>query len=147
MNTLLRIKGYVTSAEILEPFATYPDDLARHELFLFPESYDIYAQLERQIEELKMSHQMHQPRYSDLSFSYEDKPGLKDRVFARDCIKFESLHCPQLEGELSSLTYDDEFRGKYVQVVGHLQIQELGNCFLSFHIVEPAVHPADGFDN
>ena len=62
-------------------------------------------------------------------------------------LKFESLHSPRLEGDFSFLTCDDEFIGALVQVVGHLQIQELGNCFLSFHILEPAVHPAQGWDN
>ena len=45
------------------------------------------------------------------------------------------------------MSRDDELIGAYVQVVGHLQTQELGNCFLSFHILEPAVHPAHGWDN
>ena len=68
-------------------------------------------------------------------------------MFAGDSLKFESLYIPRLEGDFSFLTRDDELIGAYVQVIGHLQIQELGNCFLSFHILEPAVHPADGWDN
>ena len=58
-----------------------------------------------------------------------------------------SLHSPRLEGDISHLAYDEELIGKYVQVVGHLQIAEIGICFLSFHILEPAVHPACGWDN
>ena len=147
MNTLVRIKGYVSHADVLEPFTTYPEDLVRYELHLFPQSCDDFAVLEHRIEELKQQHEMKQPPYSERHYHLVEHPGIKDRVFAGDCIKFESLHSPRLEGVLSSLVHDDEFRGKFVQVVGHLQIQELGNCFLSFHIIEPAVHPADGFDN
>ena len=68
-------------------------------------------------------------------------------MFTGDCLKFESLHSPRLEGNFSRLTYDEELIGKYVQIVGHLQIAEMGICVLSFHILEPAVHPAEGWDN
>ena len=146
MKTLVRIKGYVSHADMLEPFTAYPEDLVRYELHLFPQSFDVFCDLEHRIEELKQEHEQKQSPYCERHYHLVEHPGVKDRVFAGDCIKFESLYSPRLEGELSSLTHDDEFRGKYVQVVGHLQIQELGNCFLSFHIVEPAVHPAEGFD-
>jgi len=147
MNTLVRIKGYVSHADVLEPFTTYPEDLVRYELHLFPYTFDAFGTLEHRIEELKREHEWKQPPYSEHHYNQVEHPAVEDRVFAGDCIKFESLHSPRLEGALSSLVHDDEFRGKFVQVVGHLQIQELGNCFLSFHIIEPAVHPADGFDN
>ena len=52
-----------------------------------------------------------------------------------------------LPGELSDLLHDDELLDRFVQVVGNVQIQERGNCFLSFHIVESMVHPASGFDD
>ena len=67
-------------------------------------------------------------------------------MFAGDCLKFESLHSPQLDGDSSCLSYDKELIGKYVQVIGHLKISEIGICFLSFHILEPAVYPAHGWD-
>ncbi len=68
-------------------------------------------------------------------------------MFAGDSLKFESLHIPRLVGDFSFLTRDDDLIGAFVHVVGHLQIQELGICFLSLHILEPAVHPAHGWDN
>ena len=71
---------------------------------------------------------------------------LTDRIIYGTQIKFESLLAPKLVGNISDLTHDQELSYKYVQVVGHLQIQDLGNCFLSFHIVESVVHPAEGFD-
>ena len=40
----------------------------------------------------------------------------------------------------------DEPFGKFVQVVGHIQILEAGNAMFSMHIVEPAFNSLDGFD-
>ena len=147
MNTLVRIQGYVTDAHVLEPYAKHSYDIKRYELNLCPSDCTHFYDLENRIEELKQQHEQqqlyHQLRYSN--FDNQNAP--RDRVFDSDCLKFESLHSPKLEGEFHLLAYDDELIGKFVQVVGHLQIQELGNCFLSFHILEPAVHPAHGWDN
>ena len=42
--------------------------------------------------------------------------------------------------------HDDELIGMFVQVVGHIQILEVGNAMLSMHIVEPAFNSLNGFD-
>ena len=147
MNTLLRIQGYVTDAHVLEPYAKHSYDIKRYELHLCPSDCTHFYDLEHRIEELKREHQQQQPHDSRCYSNHDTSLALKDRVFAGDSLKFESLHSSRLEGDFFLLTRDDELIGAYVQVVGHLQIQELGNCFLSFHILEPAVHPAHGWDN
>ena len=147
MNTLLRIQGYVTDAHVLEPYAKHSNDIKRYELHLCPSDYTHFYDLEHRVEELKREYEKQQPYESQRHANHDKRPVLKDRVFAGTSLKFESLHSPRLEGAFSSLANDNELIGAYVQVVGHLQIQELGNCFLSFHILEPAVHPADGWDN
>lgn len=147
MNTLLRIQGYVTDAHVLEPYAKYSCDIKRYELHLCPSDYTHFYDLEHRVEELKREYEKQQPYESQRYANHDKRPVLKDRVFVGTSLKFESLHSPRLEGDFSFLTRDDEFIGALVQVVGHLQIQELGNCFLSFHILEPAVHPADGRRN
>ena len=145
--TTIRIQGYVVRADVLQPFTTYHDEKERYELTLLPYNPDTAHQLEYQIEEVKRQFYMAQP----ASFYHEENnhPSrqLEDRVFENDCIKFESLFQPRLEGELSDLLHDDELWNRFVQVVGNVQIQERGNCFLSFHIVEAMPHPATGFDN
>ena len=147
MNTLVRIQGYVTDAHVLEPYAKHSCDIKRYELNLYPSDCTHFYDLENRIEELKQQHEQQQP-YHQLRYSnFDNQIAPRDRVFDSDCLKFESLHSPRMEGEFSSLARDDELIGAYVQIVGHLQIQELGNCFLSFHILEPAVHPAHGWDN
>ena len=44
------------------------------------------------------------------------------------------------------IKHDDEFIGKFVQDVGHIQILEAGNAMLSMHIVEPAFNSLGGLD-
>lgn len=145
--TTIRIQGYVTSADVLQPFTTYHHDNPRYELTVLPSNPDIFYEIEHQIEEVKRQFYQSQP----MSFYHEENnhPSrhLPDRVFEQDCIKFESLFPPRLEGELADLLHDDELLNRFVQVVGNVQIQERGNCFLSFHIVEPMMHPASGFDD
>ena len=145
--TTIRMQGYVVRADVLQPFTTYHDDRERYELVLLPSNPNVVHELEYQIEEAKR--QFH---YSQVaSFYYEENNHisrqLPDRVFEQDCIKFESLFPPRLEGELADCLHDDELLNRFVQVVGSVQVQERGNCFLSFHIVEAILHPASGFDN
>ncbi len=147
MNTLLRIQGYVTDAHVLEPYAKHTYDIKQYELHLCPSDYTHFYDLEHRVEELKREYEKQQPYESQRYANHDKRPVLKDRVFAGTSLKFKSLQSPRPEGAFSSLANDNELIGAYVQVVGHLQIQELGNYFLSFHILEPAVHPADGWDN
>lgn len=143
----IRIQGYVTSSDVLQPFTTYHHDKPRYELTVLPSSPDIFYELEQQIEEAKRLFFQSQP----MSFYHEENHHplrqLPDRVFEQDCIKFESLYQPRLEGELADCLHDDELLNSFVQVVGSIKIQECGNCFLSFHIVESMLHPASGFDS
>ena len=104
-------------------------------------------ELEYQIDKARRQFQ-----YSQIASFYHEENNhisrqLPDRVFEVDCIKFESLFQPRLEGELADCQHDDELLNRFVQVVGSVQVQERGNCFLSFHIVESILHPASGFDN
>lgn len=147
MNTLLRIQGYVTDAHVLEPYAKHSYDIKRYEFYLCPFDCTHFYDLEHRAEELKREYEQQKLLDAEYCLSHDKRPVLNDRVFAGDSLKFESLHSPRLEGAFSSLADDNELIGAYVQVVGHLQIQELGNCFLSFHILEPTHHPADGWDN
>ncbi len=146
MKTLIRMSGYVFGANVLEPFAAYPKDQPRYELLIIPEHCDSYEnEILPIVEYLKGEHEK-QKYLPDPSYEDHEEPVVKDRVVVRECLKFESLFKPRLEGELADLATDYELVTKFIQVVGHVQIQEFGNCFLSFHIVEPAVHSADKID-
>ena len=140
------MRGYVMGADVLEPFATYPEDQPRYELLIIPEHpYSYENEIMPIVEYLKHEHEK-QKYLQGPSYENREILVVKDRIVIDDCLKFESLFEPRLEGELADLATDHELVTRFVQVVGHVQIQEFGNCFLSFHIVEPAVHSADGLD-
>ena len=145
MKTLTRIQGYIMNAVVFEPHWKWGDEAPKYELYLTPYDQNEFYTLEDRIKQLKQEQKYSKPQ-SILTPASAVTPTLTDRIIYGTQIKFESLLAPKLEGNLSDLTHDQELRYKYVQVVGHLQIQDLGNCFLSFHIVESAVHPAEGFD-
>ena len=145
MKTLIRIQGYILNANVFEPHWKWGDEAPKYELYLTPYDSNEFYILEDMIEQLKREHKYSKSQSIPTPESIRTQP-LTDMIFYGTQIKFESLLAPKLEGNLSDLTHDHELKYKYVQVVGHLQIQDLGNCFLSFHIVESAVHPAEGFD-
>ena len=134
------------TAHVFEPHRKYGCEKPRYELYIIPNDPNDIYKLEDRVEQLKREYECQKPqlfRSPDAAIT----PNLPDRIIHGCEIKFESLHPPILEGDLSDLNHDYELEHRYVQIVGHLQIQELGNCFLSFHIVESAIHPADGFDS
>ena len=145
MQTLTRINGYIMNANVFEPHWECGGEAPKYELYLMPSDSNEFHILEGRIEELKREHELSKSQvFKPLNST--GTPTLQDRIIYGTQIKFESLHAPKLKGELSDIADDHGLKHRYVQVVGHLQIQELGNCFLSFHIVESAVHPAEGFD-
>ena len=146
MKTLIRITGYVMNANVFEQHRKYGYEKPKYELYMMPDNPNELYTIEDRVEQLKREHELLKPQVF-TSRDSANSPKLPDRIIYGSEMKFESLHAPKLEGELSDLTHDYELEHKYVQVVGHIQIQELGNCFLSFHIVESAAHPADGFDS
>ena len=131
--TLIRIKGYVDTCSIVEPIAI--GNNLKYKLRLHPDSY-IFDELEHKIKELQECWLMEQPP------SNPETPAIPSTYIIDGClINLETIRKPQLIDSLSKYTRDETFLGKYVQVTGHLQIQRLGNCFLSFHILEPANSP------
>ena len=134
------------TAHVLEQHRKYGYEKPRYELYIMPDDPDEIYKLEDRVEQLKLEHERQKAQLF-ISPEATITPNLPDKIINGCEIKFESLHPPILEGDLSDLNNDYELEHRYVQVVGHLQIQEVGNCFLSFHIVESAIHPADGFDS
>lgn len=145
MNTLIRMRGYVLGAYVLQPITTSPDNIPKYELLLLPENPTSYYEIDQIAGNLKenwwQDKLLETPTYDE-----EVIPEVEDRLFDCDCIKFESLFQPKLEGRLKEYFDDEQLVTSFVQVVGHVQIQEWGNCFNSFHIVEAAIHSADKLD-
>ena len=155
MNTPIRITGYVDQADVLEPCMQRAYKLGTEDIY-----QGIYQEIEpikkyrlflmasslSDVMELVTDVQHRESEWCTENLSQEQNNSPESRISYKNGLIFESLYQPRLEGELKNAKSDLDLHGKYVQVVGYVQQQELGNCFLSFHIVEPAVHPADGFD-
>ena len=155
MNKPIRITGYVDQADVLEPYMQRAyklgtegiyegiyqeiEPIKKYRLFLMASSLS-------DVMELVTDVQHRESEWCTENSSQEQNNSPESRISYKNGLIFESLYQPRLEGELKNAKSDLDLHGKYVQVVGYVQQQEIGNCFLSFHIVEPAIHPADGFD-
>ena len=155
MNKPIRITGYVDQADVLEPYMQRAyklgtegiyegiyqeiEPIKKYRLFLMASSLS-------DVMELVTDVQHRESEWCTEHSSQEQNNSPESRISYKNGLIFESLYQPRLEGELKNAKSDLDLHGKYVQVVGYVQQQEIGNCFLSFHIVEPAIHPADGFD-
>lgn len=95
-----------------------------------PANPHVFEEIETLVESIKQKNKS--PYDKDVTYNH------KDRVINSCNILFESLITPKLEGELRELDNDDEFRNRFVNVVGHVQQLPNGNVFLSPHIIEPA---------
>jgi hypothetical protein len=125
----MRIRGYVDTCSIIQPLNI--NNNLEYKLRLHPESY-LFNELEEGIKKLQEDWLIQQPP------SNPDTPPIPPTNIIDGCvINLQTIRKPQLIGSLSKLDKDENLYGKFVQAVGHLQIQMLGNCFLSFHILEP----------
>ena len=138
MKTLIRTKGYILDSSVIDPITEKLTGSKIYRLSLMPESPSAFEEIEDQARQAKELHAQQFTSNPDFDFASRSK-GFKDRLVKDDCLLFESLFKPKLEGLLGQIDRDDLLIPEFVQVVGHVQIQEYGNCFLSFHIVEPAI--------
>ena len=113
----------------------------KYRLTLFPLDPKYYDEIQSQVE-LRHSAWIFD-KWDGTGEEPEPGPPSMHRVIEDGLLVFETIREPRLEGEFSDFTTDDEFIGKHCQVVGHLQQLDLGDCMMSFHILEPAVHPSD----
>ena len=145
MNTLMRIKGYILDSSVIAPDTDNLTGNTIYRLSLMPESPSVFDEIEERVREVKQLRLQSYVPNTDLD--YECRSGsFSDRLFKGDCVLFESLFKPKIDESLSMLGQDEMLVHKFVQVVGHIQTQEYGNVFLSFHIVEPALQVGNDFD-
>ena len=101
-----------------------------YRLAVQPADPHVFEEIEAMVDDIKQNNKS--PYTKDVTYNH------KDRIVDTCNILFESVYTPKLEGELRELDNDDEFRERFVNVVGHVQQLPNGNVFLSAHIVEPA---------
>ncbi|WP_269615226.1 hypothetical protein [Prochlorococcus marinus] len=145
MNTLVRVRGYITSTHIYNPIKRLIDTEPKYTLSILLENPSIYDELEEKIQQLRT---VNMPRmentYKPNCEHWEEH--FESRVINGCEINVESLYKPDIKDELLNLKDDDELLGRFVQLVGHLYIHESGIVCLSSHILETAYHPNDNFE-
>ena len=143
MNTLVEIQGWVSNSHHNDPKKQYGYE-DRYQLEVSPfNSYDL-DDIERRVEMYKeMAEQNFNPEQGYGYNCYSNK----DEITNGSSIVFQSLHQIKLHPDLRCLS-DDELVGKFVKVVGHIQQHKEGNCFISYHIVDPSFREVpESFDD
>ena len=137
MKQAIRVRGWISTANLINPRKLFTDELPRYYLAIQPEDPIVFDEIQEQVDQKK--------REAETPYSsMEDLP--RDKIFDGCEVIFQTTIEPRLEGELNQSTHDDKLIGKFVQVVGHLHILKIGQAILSMHIVEPAFNSLDGFD-
>ena len=136
MKQAIRVRGWISTANLINPRKLFTDELPRYYLAIQPEDSILFDELEYQIDRRKI----------EAETPYSSKENVADEIFDGCEVIFQTTIEPRVEDGLMDVQRDDELIGKFVQVVGHLHILEAGNAMLSMHIVEPAFNSLDGFD-
>ena len=136
MKQAIRVRGWISTANLINPRKLFTDELPRYYLAIQPEDSILFDELEYQIDQRKI----------EAETPYSSKENVADEIFDGCEVIFQTTIEPRLEDGLMDVQRDDKIIGKFVQVVGHLHILEAGNAMLSMHIVEPAFNSLDGFD-
>ena len=135
MTTLIRVRGWVTEARVIHPLRSYVREKDIYTVRIQPEVSTVYQKIERQLLKIRDARkQEHIPK--DPLATYVKH---RDILFDGCEVCFETFHTPRLVDGLEAYENDDELLGKFVQVVGHIQIMPDLNTYLSAHIIEPAL--------
>ena len=140
MTTLIRVRGWVTESQVIHPMRSYVKEQDIYTFRIQPEVPTIYQEIERQLLKIRDAKKQEYKLQDPLTKYVQHR----DILFEGCELCFETLLKPRLVEGLEAYENDDELLGKFVQVVGHIQIMEDLNAFISAHIIEPAV--TDSFD-
>ena len=136
MKHPIRVRGWISTANLINPRKLFTDQLPRYYLAIQPEDPIIFDELQELVDQKKL----------DSETSYSPVHSFEDKLFDGCKVIFQTTIEPHLEGQLMDRQDNDELVGKIVQVVGHIQVLEAGKTMFSMHIVEPAFNSLDGFD-
>ena len=136
MKQAIRVRGWVSTVNLINPRKLFTDQLPRYCLAIQPEDPLVFDELQKQVDQRKL----------EAETPYSSTDSFEDEIFDGCKVIFQTTIEPRLEDGLMDVQRDDELIGKFIQVVGHIHILEAGNAMLSMHIVEPAFNSLDGFD-
>ena len=135
MNTLIRIRGWVTESSVIHPQSKIDEPDKIHRLHIQPENPQTFLELEQAVSELKRQTQ---------DVRKLTKYRHKDELIDGCEVILKSFYKPKLYEEFKDYQRDEQLLGKFAQTVGHLRIFKDKNVCLTVHIIEPAYH--DNFD-
>ena len=139
MNTTIDVSGWITDSNLITPTTSFFEQ-PKYQLSIQP-SYDVLAEIEQRVEDIKrMKEDPHSYNKNEQGVaSYQHK----DRCFKGCNLTFECLQQPRLVGSFKNAKNDGELYGKWVNVVGRIQVMPDGNAYLSINQVieqdEPSV--------
>ena len=136
MKQAIRIRGWISTANLINPRKLFTDELPRYYLAIQPEDPLVFNELQEQVDQRKL----------EAETPYSSTESVADEIFDGCKVIFQTTIEPRLEDGLMDVQRDAELIGKFVQVVGHMHILEAGNAMFSMHIVEPAFNSLNGFD-
>ena len=136
MKQAIRVRGWISTANLINPRKLFTDELPRYYLAIQPEDPIVFDELQEQVDQRKL----------EAETPYSSTESVADEIFNGCEVIFQTTIEPRLEDGLKDIQHDDEFIGKFVQVVGHIHILEAGNAMFSMHIVEPPFNSLNGFD-
>ncbi len=136
MKQAIRVRGWISTANLINPRKLFTDELPRYYLAIQPEDPIVFDELQEQVDQRKL----------EAETPYSSTESVADEIFDGCEVIFQTTIEPRLEDGLMDIQHDDEFIGKFVQVVGHIHMLKADNAMFSMHIVEPAFNSLDGFD-
>ena len=136
MKQAIRVRGWISTANLINPRKLFTDELPRYYLAIQPEDPIVFDELEYQVDRRKL----------EAETPYSSTESVAAEIFNGCEVILQTTIEPQLKDGLIDRQRDDELIGKFVQVVGHMHNLAAGHAMLSMHIVEPAFNSLDGFD-
>ena len=136
MKQPIRVRGWISTANLINPRKLFTDQLPRYYLAIQPEDPLVFDELQEQVDQRKL----------EAETPYSSTDSFEDEIFDGCKVIFQTTIEPRLEDGLMGVQRDHELIGKFVQVVGHIHMLKAGNAMFSMHIVEPAFNSLDGFD-
>lgn len=141
MKSNFELTGWIESANVIEPEKKWYEDKAKYKLSILPYDSHKLCELEMQAEQYKEYAELHREYLSSDEYSQYEGVN-KDRVLDGDTVLLETIIEPHIYNNLNLANFDDELIGKFVKVKGNIQVIEPDfNVFLSFHILDEAIHP------
>jgi hypothetical protein len=138
MNKTIDVCGFITDSNVITPATSFFEQ-PKYQVSLQP-TYGELMEIEQRIEDAKRMAEdpFEYNRDSNNIQSYQHK----DRCLSGCNLMLESLQQPRLIGSIKDASNDGELYGRYVNVMGMIQVMPNGNAYLSVHRIQELPEPS-----